>query len=222
VLEQELPALSKSTAFAGAILSNHFMRYAIVPWSAALRNDEEDVVYARHFFRQLYGAAADSWELRLSPERAGVSRLASAVDSGLPEAVRASFAGAGISLRSIQPSLMVAYNSCRNRLEGCSAWFVLHETGSLCLALLQQGRWISARSLRTGADWSGELPLLLEREAYLVEQDVPANDVFLWSTGLDNAAMPDGGNWKLQEMQPLIHPDFVPEYDGRFAMAMGG
>lgn len=221
-LDTELPGWTDNVAVAIAVLSNHFVRYALVPWSAALMDDEEEGAYARHFFRQLYGATADSWELRLSPDLAGVSQLASGVDPGLPEAVRASFAGAGVSLRSIQPGLMAAYNSCRRQLRECSAWFVLHETGSLCLALLQRGRWISVRTLRAGGGWRDALPLLLEREEYLVEQDAATNDVLLWAPGLDEPALRESGRWKFQELHPPIATDFIQDHDWRFAMAMGG
>lgn len=221
-LATELPGLANNATVAVAILSSHFVRYALVPWSAALKDDEEEAAFARHFFRQLYGAIADSWELRLSPDRPGAPQLASAVDPGLPEAVRALSAEAGISVRSIQPSLMTAYNNSRLRLQGYSGWFVLHETGSLCLALMQQGRWISVRTFRAGDDWRETLPLLLEREAFLLEQEAETNDVFVWAPALDKGAMPESGSWKFQQLQPVIHPDFVDEYEGRFAMAMGG
>lgn len=221
-LESELPAMAANVAVAIVILSSHFVRYALVPWSAALRNDVEEADYARHFFRRLYGTAADTWELRLSPERAGAPQLASAVEPGLPDAVRAVFASAGVSLRSIQPGLMTAYNSCRKRLEGCDAWFVVHEPGSLCLSLLKHGRWISVRTLRAGSGWRDSLPLLLDREEYLIEQEAAASDVFLFTSEGGDAVLPEGGRWKFQELQPATHSGFTPGYDARFAMAMGG
>jgi len=60
-LEAELPGVMNNAAVATAILSSNFVRYALVPWSGALRNDEEETAFARHYFRQLYGEAADSW-----------------------------------------------------------------------------------------------------------------------------------------------------------------
>jgi hypothetical protein len=221
-LEAELPALAQSTAAATVILPGHFMHYALVPWSAALGDEEEEAAYVRHFFRQSYGAVAESWELRLSPARPGAAQLASAVDSRLTQAVRASFAGAGIRLRSIQPSLMVAYNSCRARLRNSSAWFVLFESGSLCIALLQQGSWGSVRRLRADADWRDALPRLLEREAYLADGDAAADEILLWAPELEPAAWPRSARWKIHALQPALRPGLLPDYDGRFAVAMSG
>ncbi|MFZ2161164.1 MAG: hypothetical protein WAW02_02995 [Sideroxyarcus sp.] len=220
-LETELAGLAKDTAFASVILSNHFMHYALIPWSGALKDEAEETAVARHFFRELHGPAADAWELRLSPDKAGEPQLASAVDGALTEALRAVFAGAGIRLRSIQPSLMTAYNSCRNRLQGSSAWFVLFEAGSLCLALLQQGRLGSVRTLRTGSDWCDTLPLTVEREAYLTDL-ATTDEILLWAPELEKSALPVSARWKIHALQPEIRADFVADYDRRFAVAMGG
>ena len=220
-LETELSGLAHATAFATVILSNHYMHYALVPWSGALRDEEEEEAFARHFFRQSYGAAADAWELRLSPERAGAARLASAVDGRLTEAVRTSFAGMGIKLRSIQPSLMAVYNSCRDSLQKGSAWFVSFETGSLCIGRLQQGGWGSMRKLRIDGGWRDALPALLEREAYLSDADA-TDDVFLWAPELEQTAWPQSARWKIHALQPVIRSGLLPDYDRRFAVAMSG
>lgn len=221
-LRTELSGLAHSTAFATVILSDHFMRYALVPWSGELRDAEEEAALARYHFRRAYGAAAESWELRLSPDRPGSAQLASAADGTLTDAVRTSFAGAGIKLRSIQPSLMAAYNCCRSRLQGSNAWFVLFETGSLCIALLQQGRWGSVRKLRADDDWRDALPLLLERESYLCDKDAAVDDIFLWAPELEEASLPASPRLNIHALQPVLQPGFMPEYDRRFAIAMGG
>jgi hypothetical protein len=221
-LEAELHGLADNTAFATVILSSHYMHYALVPWSGALRDEQEESAFARHFFRQLYGSAADSWELRLSPGRSGAAQLASAADSQLTEAVRTLFKGAGIKLRSIQPNLMVAYNSCRNRLEKSSAWFVLFEAGSLCIALLQQGSWGSVRRLRVDGGWRDALPLLLEREAYLNDANTTTDEIFLWAPELEKSAWPESARWKIHALQPVIRPGLLPDYDKRYAVAMSG
>ncbi|HEY0666470.1 MAG TPA: hypothetical protein VGD24_10420 [Gallionella sp.] len=221
-LAAELPALDEDTAFATVILSNHFVQYAIVPWSGALRDEAEEAAYARHFFSQLYGSAAGSWELRLSMDRAGVPQLASAVDLGLTGALRGLFDGAGMKLRSIQPGLMAAFNSCRGSLQRRSAWFVLFEAGNLCLCLLQQGRLASVRTLRPGADWCETLPHLLEREQYLIDEVAHTDEVLVWAPELEPSVLPAGSGWKMHALQPAIRADLMADYDIRFAVALGG
>lgn len=218
-LPAELSGLAGSTSSATVILSNHFMHYALLPWNGALKNAEEESVVARHHFRQLYGAAADAWELRLSAGRAGDALLASAVEGDLLTGLRQVFAEAGMRLRSIQPSLMAVCNGCRDTLRDCSAWLVLHESGSLCLGLLQQGRWASIRTMRAAPDWQQSLPLLLERESYLIEQEAQTERVLVWAPELEPASMPSDSRWQFDSLQPL--PERMPDCERRFAVALG-
>ena len=221
-LEKEMPRLLARRTDAKVILSNHFMRYTLMPWSETLNNAAEDEAYARHCFRQLYGADAEQWELRLSPERAGLPRLVSAVDARLLAALRGVFERNGVALASIQPRLMAAYNNSRRTLKNSSSWFALLERGCLCLALLQGGRWASVRTMRIGSDWRDALSRALEREAYLAEANADTRAVLLWAPELGKEELPESGGWQITLLQPLLHAALVPQYEPRFAMALSG
>lgn len=221
-LEAALPGMAKRNDSATLVLSNHFMRYTMVPWSESLSDDAEQMAYAQHCFRQAYGAAAASWDLRLSPGPAGLPQLASAVDGRLLQALRTVFSSGGVSLRSVQPGLMAAYNNCRSRLRHQSAWFVLSEPGCLCLALLQHGHWASVRNMRVGADWREQLPHLLERESRMGMSDSVPETVFVWAPTLEQTALPEDGRWQIQHLQPVMRSGLAQAYEGRFAMALSG
>jgi hypothetical protein len=213
VLDTELSLVSRK-AFAMVILSNHFMRYALLPWSEALTDEAEELAFAKHFFKQTYGAAADHWELRLNPGRIGVPQLASAVDGRLLEDLSAVFVRASIKIRSIQPHLMAAYNNCLTSLQNRSAWFVLVEPGCLCLVLLQKGHWTNVRTMRIGSDWRNVLPPLLEREACMVDSDNMTETILLLAPKLGKAALPPMGRWKVENLQSAMRADVVPEFEG--------
>lgn len=221
-LEAALPELSGRRVSAKLILSDHFMRYILVPWSEALSDAAEEEAYARHCFRQQFGTDAELWELRLSAEQPDQPQLASAVDTRLLAALRSVFERNGIALDSIQPRLMAAYNNCHDTLQDCSAWFALYEPGSLCLALLQHGRWSSVRTMRIGSNWYETLSLMLERESYLTEPHDKTQDVFLWAPELGNMALPDNERWQIHNLNPVVRPALLPEYEGRFGMALSG
>lgn len=221
-LEAELPRMLARKTVAKVTLSNHFMRYTLMPWSETLSDATEEEAYARHCFRQTYGTAAEQWELRLSPERAGLPQLASAVDAHFLVALRGVFERNGVALASIQPRLMAAYNNCRTTLQKRSAWFVLYEPGCLCLALLHHGRWASVRTMRIGSDWHNTLSQVLDREAYLAAPGAVTQSVFLWAPELGKAALPESGRWKIHNLHPLVRAAFIPAYEGRFAMALSG
>ncbi len=221
-LADELPRIVVRKTVAKVILSNHFMHYTMMPWSETLSDADEEAAYARHCFRQLYGAVAERWELRLSPGRVGLPQLVSAVDMRLLAALRAVCENNGVVLTSIQPRLMAAYNNCRPALHKRSAWFVLYEPGSLCLALLQHGRWVSVRTLRIGDDWRETLPQVLEREVYQAESDAETQSVYLWAPELGKDALPESGQWKIHHLHPQVLASLMPEYEGRYAMALSG
>lgn len=222
VLEMALSELPKKPAHAQVILSNHFVRYTMVPWSDKLSNETEELAYAKHCFNQLYGTTAQPWELRLHQDFAGSPQLASAVDGQLLQALRAVFVRAKVKLKSVQPQLMTAYNNCQEQLRNQNAWFVLFDQGNLCLGLVQQGHWNSVRTLKVGSDWLTRLPEILDREAYLSELDTTSDQIFLWAPEQSAAVLPQSTQWKISMLAPVIRPSFLHEYDERFAMALCG
>ena len=212
-LETALPGLSRSNSRLTVTLSNHFVRYALIPWSEALSNDREEMAFARHSFREMYGNDADSWELRINHDKAGMAQLACAVDTRLLDGLRGLFGRTGVRLHSIQPHLMAAYNSCGAALRGRSAWLALAERGNLCLALLRDGQWSWVRTIRTGAGWYEELPLLMEREEFLANADAAVNEVFLWAPDQRDDALPASSRWQFRHLPPphaLAEPDKQP------------
>lgn len=221
-VEAELPRILVRKTVVNVILSNHFMRYTLVPWSETLTNAAEEEAYARHCFKQQYGADTEQWDLRLSPDSAGQPQLASAVDMRLLDTLREMFKRNGVKINSIKPRLMAAYNNCCAELQNVNGWFVLYEAGCLCLALLQQGHWINVRTIRIGNDWRDTLALVLERESYLAEPDLATSAVYLWAPELGTEALPKTGRWQIHNLNPVVHPALAQEYEGRFAMAMSG
>lgn len=219
-LESQLPAEAKK-AHATVILSNHFVHYVLVPWSDSLSGEGEEIAFARHCFKSAFGEPADRWDLRLSPAPLGSAQVASAVDGRLLQALQTLFDHAGIALRSVQPHLMAAFNACRRSLQGRSAWFVVCEPGSLCLMLLQRGGWGALKTVRVEDDWQEELPLILEREACLVEANTDTDDVLLWAPGTDIVELAPTGRWKFKNLRLPVRSDFAPDGDARFDLALG-
>lgn len=205
-LQSLLPDLRDSRAEATVILSNQFMRYTLVPWSENLANADEELAYSRHCFTRVYGQVADNWVLRLDHGLAGTPRLASAVDADLIEGLRGAFDTAGIPLKSIQPYLMAAFNACRRDMPQSSAWFAVLEPGNLSLGLLDHGRWLQVRSMRIGDVWHAELPLILEREAYLAGKPAVSREVYVWGAGAGEAAFPESGSWQFHALGHKLAP----------------
>ncbi len=219
-LEAAVPALSGGRSYASVILSNHFMRYALVPWSNAVSDAKEEIAYAQHSFSELYGRDSGEWELRISRGQGCMPQMASAVDGRLLGSLREVLERGGFDLKSIRPHLMQAYNACHAVLRDRSAWLALVEDGSLCLALLQKGRWSWVRSMRVGSCWHEELPRLLEREAFNADIETGTDEVLLWAPEHDGELAVASGRWKIRKLQPALMPSLDASIGGRFALYM--
>jgi hypothetical protein len=189
-------------------LSNRLVRYAAVPWQPALAGHAERLAYARDCMRQLYGAAADGWDLCLSLDAVGRAGLASAIDAELPAALAALCARTGMALAALRPQLMDVFNRYRRllrRLGPPCAWLLAGDADGLCGVLFDQGGWRVARNLHTAGDWLAGLDVLLARETWLADPAGEVGRVYLWAPG--DAALPEAAaGWPLQALAAPAPP----------------
>lgn len=149
-------------------LSNHLVRYALVPWSDALATPAEEQAYVRHHFAKIHGERTKGWTVRATEAARGEPRLASAVDGALIEALKKSFEGKRAKLVSIQPALMRCYNSARKALPKDGAWLVIAEPERACIALHGGRHWRAVQNAK------GAWRPALERERHRVEGALPS------------------------------------------------
>jgi hypothetical protein len=142
------------------ILSNHFVRYAVLKGSRALKSQRDWDAYAQHALGSTYGGEAARWRILQCPTDVDDERIACAVGSELSDALCAM-----PQVRSVQPYLMAAFNSRRDVFASKSAWFVLQEPLRLAIALIQNGQWKLIRVRQTEKNWQSGLADILEREA---------------------------------------------------------
>jgi hypothetical protein len=182
----ELPKKGRATV----VLSNHLVRYAVVPWSSALGTPGEEEAYIRHHFAKIHGERVKGWSLRASPAPGSEARLASAIDKALLDELKNLFNGKSAPrLVSVQPQLMAAFNRWRRAIPAGGAWLVLADAERACVALHGGGGW---RAVHNG---KGEWLALLDRERHRVEGDVP--DLVL----ICGASAPaNDTSWKFREL----------------------
>jgi hypothetical protein len=174
---------------ATVILSNHFVRYMLVPWNELFSRNSEQLSYVQHLFSETYGNLSSSYELRLSPSAPGRPRIASAVESTLIERVRETTSKAGLQLRSIQPYLMNAFNEHRHAAAKAGGWFITVENGMLGITGIANKRWQLVRTLRVNSQWPLELESLLER-LYLSDEANNIPKVLHWCSPEPTHAKP--------------------------------
>ena len=212
-------ALAKSDVT--LVLSNHFVHYAIVPWSDSLGSKEEELAFARHCFARVHGSEADNWEIKLGSAKPGKPRLACAIEQPLIEAVNTCMRPLASHYRSLQPHLMASFNRWRARLGGRPAWLVVAEPGMLCLALLQDGCWQNVRTIKAGADWIKELPVVLAREECLVDSPTQCDEVLLFAPDAAQPLMLEAGKWHIKTLLPTLFSGMVAGVDAPYSIALG-
>jgi hypothetical protein len=147
------------------VLSDHFVRYLLIPWSEALVGDRERQSFAQLAFRDLYGPLADAWDLCLDEQPAGQGSLACAVDRALASSLREVVARAGGQLVALTPSLADCINRHRAALKAAEFCFAAAEPGRISLAFHSRSGWQAVRSRRIDGLLPETLPTLLKQEA---------------------------------------------------------
>lgn len=181
------------------VLSNCFVRYALVPWQPGARAAWNREPQLRQCFRQLYGEAADAWHIQESPARDGVGTLACATERELLDELCAIFDRPPLRLASVQPLLVAAFNQFRNALgnEGC---FFLYEPGKLCGGIYAGGEWRSLHA--TNLPQGASIAAAIEREVG-ASRIAGSGGAFLCVTGTAGdvpAGLPAGARWTM--LQP--------------------
>jgi hypothetical protein len=148
-------------AAARVVVADHpWARYGIVPWPASRLDAAGRLTHARYVLGDAYGEALSNWAVALADTPPGRSYVACAMPATLRRTLEDTLAPARLTLVSLQPHLIVAFNAWRHRLPADDTWFVSVDDGSLSALHLGQGAWDRVHMARLSADWCVELERL--------------------------------------------------------------
>lgn len=194
-----LAGLSPRRTDVTVIVSNHFVRHALLPWNATLRSETEWLALARHRFSSVHGTGAADWAVRVAETAREGPRVAGAIDGALLAALEDRVTRPA-RLVSVQPYLMAAFNRLAALKRNGSAWFVIGEPGRLTLALIEHGAWRALRSRRMDDACRMTLPEILERESQMLGLEEPCMQIFLDS--LVPLDFPTHGPYEVTDVTP--------------------
>ena len=221
-LQQILREPFSQDADATVVISNHFVRYALVPWSEHLVSDDEKRAWVKHHFVELYGELPAAPEYRWSEDRPDAACVASAVDGEFVGEIRAAFEPTSLRLRSVQPYLMAVFNRWKQYAKRNSAWILVPETGRVCIGAITNGEWRTITSKKIGADWQVELPLVLGRELLLANEAAAPAVILAYAPDVPKLDFPDWNEVPVKVLAPQALPGFSPYSDAQYAMALTG
>lgn len=149
------------------LLSDRFVRYALIPWSPDVYKPAELEALARIRFETDFGDEAKNWIIKSDCREYGKAGIACAIDRELFAGLRTLADSHRIKLISIRSRWMEIYNRWRKRF-GAQGLFVVVEQGQCIFATLKDGVWHSLRTLKLpAADIEQSLRMSIEREAVL-------------------------------------------------------
>jgi hypothetical protein len=124
------------------LISNHFMRFSVLPWQKNVYSRQDWLALANHAFRQQYGAVADSWQVRVSLGGArqgyGQAVIASAIDQALYDGLIEVAQQLNFSWQAIEPLTMCLLN---HSTPSQAAWILIAEPEHLLLCESYQGQF---------------------------------------------------------------------------------
>jgi len=203
------------------VLSNHFVRYDLIPWSEGLGNAEEEAAFVRYRFAKVHGERSKAWDLRLSPGPAGSVRVASAVDLALVQALRECFPASGRArLASIQPYLMAAFNRWRPLVAGGRGWLLLVEPSRLCLARVEDGRWLAVRNTRGDFEDPAAWADLIDRERHRVGGDATPEAAYVHAPRNGEVPSSEVRGWTFRSLAIAPPEGLTPAEARPLAMAL--
>jgi hypothetical protein len=173
------------------LLSNHFVRYLLVPWRAEVGSPAELTAFAEICCDQVFGSEPGRRILITSREKASSPRLAAVLDGTFLDALHSAVNASSLGLASVQPYLSAAFNCMRVSFSRSNFVFVVAEPNRTCMLVSIDGCWSSVRA-SAGEDRPQALADLIEREALLLgvaEEDMPP--VFVHAPRHADLKLPD-------------------------------
>ncbi len=201
-LRLEADSWRVSPASVTIVLSNHFVRYLVVPQNKGVSGIEEEFALARYHFARVYGEPSRAWDVRLSGAGTTGPRIACAIDPGLLKALHGCFPREKVSrLQSVQPLLMSAFNFWRRQFPSSGTWFLLVEAERACLALVTGQTWTSVQNVRGHYPDPEAWVTLLDRERWRTNMEHVPDTVLVHAPQLPAARMAGLRGWKLLGLQ---------------------
>jgi len=182
------------------VLSGHFTRWQLLPWSADIKNTTQLNAYAEFQFREVYGAVSQQWRVIAKTQPPGLATPVCAIDLALQEELQRIALAAGCNLVAVQPYYSAAFDTWRKKIKTKSdsnlVWFIAAEPGRVGVGLVQNGCWQALHSERvseanTGAglgtsSWHDKVEALMNRMA--LANGVDQKSGTLYVSGADNQA----------------------------------
>lgn len=220
--EQWLGANETGRADVTVILSNHFVRYALMPFSEDVTSRAEEQTLAQILFEGIYGDLAKQWQLRIGDGGYGEPRLVAAADSMLLERIADVMAAHSLRLNEIAPYLVSTFNRFHDRIQDTDGLFAVAEAGQVAVIAFKNGQLSGVRRVPLNGGLDEQLPNLLQREALTSGLDIEAVPVYLHVAGQPDIKLQSVAGMSIHLLRHADRNGALLVEDVRFDMASVG
>lgn len=200
------------------ILSSHFVRYAVMPYSAELVGRTEEQALAQILFEEIYGDLTKQWKIEIGQGGYGDARLIAAVDTSLLDQITVLLKTSPLRLNTITPYLVTAFNRfCRQIPE--NGLFAVAEAGQMQVIAIQQSQFSSIGRTPLQGKSAVQLSALIQREALNSGLDPSTVPVYLHVVGRPDFEVPHTDGINIYLLQAVGKDALLEIEDPRFDMA---
>lgn len=165
-------------------IASDLVRYVILPGHEIAMSSDEKLGYALASFREIYGAAADSWKISIDDTAPTQPSLACAIDLSMYEAIIELEQKYKLKLKSVQPYLMTTFNKLFSSIKKANASFVIIEQTRMATLFLQNGICQQVYIEKFTNDWQASLEETLSRYQLLTNQ--PSKELMIYAPILNS------------------------------------
>ena len=174
------------------VVADPFVRYALLPWSAAISGKKQRLALAQTLLRNVLGEKAQALEIVLDRPAFNKNGLAAGIDRALIDGLRRAAQARRLRLSSIQPRLIAELSAKRQQLS--DGWFVSVDHDWLSLVGLHDD---DLRLLRNHRIATADPAALASELAGLLASGIAAVDSKKLFISSGQAALPTlAGDWQ--------------------------
>jgi len=178
-------------------ISNHFIRYAVLPPQDEITTPDELFAYANFRMREIYAERVNDWIISVSAWNPSSGAICAAISRDLMTQLQELAARHKIKLKGIVPYLVSAFDQWHKLFDDKRTCFVLVESGRFCIALLADNIWHGIRNQRVLHHVEDELLAALDQEAIFSGHKAVIEEVRLFAPEHPRLSLPDNCGWKI-------------------------
>jgi hypothetical protein len=166
-LEGWITANAPKSVRVDIVISDHFVRHVVLPWSPELTEEQEWLALARARIDLTWGNA-EAFELRIDRLRYKSSCLTCAMDRDLRTHLFALERHPGFKVNSIQPNFTATFNSLAIGIGNAATLVVVPERHSVTIGAVDGSAWRHVRTQPVVCNDASGIGKLVDRERLLL------------------------------------------------------